>query len=106
MRPHFNKKRSFGGRRHRPASAGTSVLAAIRASSRVAPTPVAPEEIFAPNHEFSAFPISETLKSNIRGKGFTSPTPIQDQAIPAILDGRDVIGIANTGTGKTAAFLI
>ena len=50
--------------------------------------------------------VSNRLKENIRTHGYVSPTPIQAQAIPPILQGRDVIGIANTGTGKTAAFLI
>lgn len=57
-------------------------------------------------HKFEDFQIAEQLKDNIVRKGYTLPTPIQDQAIPRILAGRDVIGIANTGTGKTAAFLI
>ena len=38
--------------------------------------------------------------------GFTTPTPVQEQAIPIILDGNDIIGTAETGTGKTAAFLL
>jgi superfamily II DNA/RNA helicase len=50
--------------------------------------------------------MEESLKNNIIQKGYTTPTPIQDRAIPEILNGRDVVGIANTGTGKTAAFLI
>jgi superfamily II DNA/RNA helicase len=57
-------------------------------------------------HVFNDFAICNELKVNIGNKGFATPTPIQDQAIPYILEGRDVIGIANTGTGKTAAFLI
>lgn len=57
-------------------------------------------------HNFSDFPIDGRLKQNIISRGYTVPTPIQDQAIPYILEGRDVVGIANTGTGKTAAFLI
>jgi len=57
-------------------------------------------------NKFEDFQISEKLKANIFQKGYTTPTPIQDQAILPILDGRDVIGSANTGTGKTAAFLI
>lgn len=57
-------------------------------------------------HQFTDFAVSDTLKNNIASKGYTSPTPIQDQIIPHILAGRDVVGIANTGTGKTAAFLI
>ena len=58
------------------------------------------------SHTFSDFRISDTLKENISRKGYKTPTPIQDQAINPILEGRDLIGIANTGTGKTAAFLI
>lgn len=57
-------------------------------------------------HTFESFPIHETLKKTIARKGYTTPTPIQDKAIPEILEGKDVVGIANTGTGKTAAFLI
>ena len=57
-------------------------------------------------HKFSDFQIDARLLNNISQKGFENPTPIQDQSIPPALEGRDVIGIANTGTGKTAAFLI
>ena len=55
---------------------------------------------------FSDFEIVQQLKENIRAKNYLSPTPIQDQSINHILNDRDIIGIANTGTGKTAAFLI
>lgn len=55
---------------------------------------------------FKDLPISDTLKTNILKKGYDALTPIQNQAIPAILEGKDIIGIANTGTGKTAAFLV
>ena len=58
------------------------------------------------SHKFSDFAIFENLKQNIVERGYEIPTPIQDQVIPHILEGRDVVGIANTGTGKTAAFLI
>lgn len=57
-------------------------------------------------HQFSDFLISEQLKRNIAEKGYSELTPIQDQVIPLALQGRDVVGIANTGTGKTGAFLI
>ncbi|HCB35174.1 MAG: hypothetical protein A2W52_04405 [Candidatus Taylorbacteria bacterium RIFCSPHIGHO2_02_49_25] len=63
-------------------------------------------EHFSPEHEFADFKIEARLKQNITGKGYKIPTPIQDRAIPQVLHGRDVVGIANTGTGKTAAFLI
>jgi ATP-dependent RNA helicase RhlE len=55
---------------------------------------------------FTDFPINEKLMRNIKEHGYVTPTPIQEQTIPHLLLGKDVIGIANTGTGKTAAFLI
>lgn len=61
---------------------------------------------YATQNTFLDFQVVDVLKQNIVAKGYKIPTPIQDQAIPLILGGRDVIGIANTGTGKTAAFLI
>ena len=64
------------------------------------------EEIYQPKHQFDNFAIDSQLKQNILTKDYTTPTPIQDQVIPLVLEGKDVIGIANTGTGKTAAFLI
>jgi superfamily II DNA/RNA helicase len=57
-------------------------------------------------HSFADFQVSDLLKRNITHRGYITPTPIQDKAIPSIIEGRDLIGIANTGTGKTAAFLI
>jgi superfamily II DNA/RNA helicase len=61
---------------------------------------------YSPKNTFSDFNFGEQLQKNITSKGYGSPTPIQDQAIPALLSGRDVIGTANTGSGKTAAFLL
>lgn len=57
-------------------------------------------------HTFADFALEPILMANVVTKGFTIPTPVQDKAIPAIMEGRDIIGTANTGTGKTAAFLI
>ena len=61
---------------------------------------------YKPENKFIDFDIDNRLKTSIVRKGYSEPTPIQDKIIPLILKGRDVVGIANTGTGKTAAFLI
>ncbi len=63
-------------------------------------------EVRQTNATFSNYQIVDKLKRNIADKGYVTPTPIQEDSIPYILSNRDVIGIANTGTGKTAAFLI
>ncbi len=60
----------------------------------------------APGKPFAEMPLSEKLQLILAKKGYTSPTPIQQQSIEALLDGRDLMGIAQTGTGKTAAFLL
>ena len=63
-------------------------------------------EKYEPTHKFTDFALEPFFHVNIAKMGLTDPTPIQDKAIPAGLDGRDIVGIANTGTGKTAAFVI
>ncbi|MDP2910141.1 MAG: DEAD/DEAH box helicase [bacterium] len=61
---------------------------------------------FVPENTFQDLMVIQTLKNNIAKKGYSTLTPIQDKAIPVLLKGSDVVGIANTGTGKTGAFLI
>jgi ATP-dependent RNA helicase RhlE len=55
---------------------------------------------------FSELPLSARLQDLLRKKGYTHPTPIQVETIKPLLEGRDIMGIAQTGTGKTAAFLL
>src|SRR5947209_12996371 len=55
---------------------------------------------------FSQRGLSEKVLSAVTAAGYTTPTPIQSQAIPHVLKRRDVLGIAQTGTGKTAAFVL
>lgn len=70
------------------------------------PAPVVQEAPYEPKHTFATFGLDERLARNIASMDITVPTPIQDQIIPQVLAGRDVIGLAETGTGKTAAFLV
>jgi ATP-dependent RNA helicase RhlE len=55
---------------------------------------------------FDHFALHQRVAAGVRAAGYTIPTPIQQQAIPAVMAGRDVLGIAMTGTGKTAAFAL
>jgi len=61
---------------------------------------------FVPVHNFSDFGFVNELQANIAKKGLEHPTAIQDGAIKPVIEGRDLIGLANTGTGKTAAFVL
>lgn len=63
-------------------------------------------EQYEAQHQFVDFAFNDLLKANLTAKGYQTPSPIQDQTIPAALVGNDIIGIANTGTGKTAAFAL
>ncbi len=95
FRPRHNKpKRNGGGAYINPAK---FVNAAILKKDEV---------VYESKHQFVDFPFSDALQANIAHKKYITPSAIQDQSIPAVLDGRDVIGLANTGTGKTAAFLL
>lgn len=61
---------------------------------------------YQPKHRFADFQVDPIIHRNLETKGFVTPSPIQDQTIPLALEGCDMIGIANTGTGKTAAFAV
>lgn len=64
------------------------------------------EEPYAPMHTFADFQLVDTLQRNLTAKNYINPSPIQDQAIPVALTGKDIVGLASTGTGKTAAFAL
>lgn len=88
------------GRQRRSQLEGANINIFIKKANQAIP-----EENIT-NTRFEDFNISEILKQNILKHGYTQPTQVQSQAIKPILEGRDVIGLASTGTGKTAAFLI
>ncbi|KKR78880.1 MAG: ATP-dependent RNA helicase RhlE, partial [Candidatus Nomurabacteria bacterium GW2011_GWA2_40_9] len=92
-RPSASKKSRFGGER-------------IDYSRFVKKAVHTEEKPYISKNTFADFPFNEKLQKNIAKKGYANPRPIQDQSIHSILDGRDVFGLANTGTGKTAAFLL
>ncbi|MFC1748802.1 DEAD/DEAH box helicase [Pseudomonadota bacterium] len=105
------RQRSFGGRRNpsrfRKTKKNSAKEKGIDVSKLVNKTfePEKAEEYRAQN-TFEDFKLDPRLKKSVERKGYKAPTPIQDQTIPHLLQGKDVVGIANTGTGKTAAFLL
>lgn len=119
--PYKSSTRSFGGRRANTRNSGYSSFHGggncNRNNSRKGPKkdyidparfikvakPIE-REAYQAQHTFADFNLTPLLSSNIAAKGFVHPSAIQDQSIPHILNGRDIIGIADTGTGKTAAF--
>ncbi len=98
-RPHFSRPRFSTHGRQRQSSFNPTQLI-----NR--PSVAGPVIEYKNQYTFNDFNLVPQLKSAILQKNYTIPTPIQDQAIPALLQGRDVVGQAATGTGKTAAFLI
>lgn len=103
-RPHGGPRPQGGFRRpSRPAHRGQDIH--YSKFIRKAET-IAPEAPYESKHTFSDFEIDTRLKTNIEKKGYVTPTPIQDQSVPVTLGGRDIVGLAETGTGKTGAFLI
>ena len=99
-------RRSGGGSRRRGRGQASFDPSKVVAQAKFQETKTSEPEVYTAKHQFEDFAIKQELKNNIANRGYKTPTPIQDQIIPHILEGRDAVGIANTGTGKTAAFLI
>ncbi len=74
--------------------------------SKAPDQPIAAPVAYEPKNTFASMGLCPEVLQNIERHGYTNPTAIQDLVIPALMLGQDIIGLANTGTGKTAAFLI
>lgn len=94
----YQQKRFFRARKQPRSFDPSYLIQQARGQSRL--------EVVAIKNDFAAFPVAGQIKINVKNKGYLIPTPIQDKVIPLIINGQDVVGVANTGTGKTAAFLI
>ncbi len=116
----FNRNRRPGGRSGGGSRSGgghSSTGRGSRGGARKQPTfdpsqfinknPVEIAEVaYVPKHKFSEFGFHKDIADTVAKLGIENPSPIQDQSIPLIMEGKDLIGIAETGTGKTAAFLL
>lgn len=98
--------RSSNNNRGRSKGSKGEHIDASRFISRAESVTGVKEEVVKIDHKFADFAFDAKLKEAIEKKGYVTPTPIQDKTIPFILNGKDVVGLANTGSGKTAAFLL
>lgn len=101
---HQNGRRPFIKKRHMPVHPQQELVNAILNSQLQTPSKQPAVEEY--RMKFTDMKLIDELKNSITKKGYEYATPIQSQTIPLVIQGKDVIGIANTGTGKTAAFLI
>lgn len=101
-RYHSGAKRPLHKRNHR-ANSKSTIHPGMFVNRAVAP---AKEVSYEPQHAFADFGLNTKTTAVLAHLGFSQPTPVQDQCIPLALEGKDVIGLANTGTGKTAAFTL
>lgn len=91
----------YSRRQSRPAAKKTlNTSQFIKAANQVT------ESVYQPKYEFADFAMHPLLKSNVTTKGYIKPSEIQDKTIQLGLEGKSIIGISNTGTGKTAAFAL
>lgn len=97
----YNVSRAYTNRR--PKRSGTYIDPSKFVNKA---TQAAEEVVYEPAHSFMDFAFSDAIKRNIVAAGYETPSAVQDQSIPLTLEGKDVIGLANTGTGKTAAFVL
>ncbi|MCC7365864.1 MAG: DEAD/DEAH box helicase [Dehalococcoidia bacterium] len=101
------RRRNRGGRRRRgtgAAAAGATAPTATHAAAPTARTLNVPEARAEISEAFRALGVDATGLDAIAALGFDDPTPIQAAALPLLLEGQDVVGLAQTGTGKTLAF--
>jgi len=103
----YGGRKRFGGHIGGGAKRGRFHAKTISHDKFINKNPTAQiEAVYTPAHAFSDFGFHPTIVSNLAKKGYKNPTRIQDESIPHILAGRDVVGLANTGSGKTASFVL
>ena len=95
-------KRRSGGARNRKKQKESTLDTSLLVKKAVPQKDIS----YTPERQVQDLPIDKALIANLLKKGFTHPTEIQDKCIDHLLEGRDLLGIAKTGTGKTAAFLV
>lgn len=104
--PSAKRRKLSHGEASKDASPAPSDVSSNSSSSPEPLQPVQQQDKSAPKKTFRDLGIIEQLCEACDALGYKAPTPIQAEAIPLALQGRDVIGLAETGSGKTAAFAL
>lgn len=103
------KKRRTGEQKHQSrqnASSKKKNTQTIDPSHFIKKTATSGGMRYSPSRQINELPVHGRIITNLEKKGYTIPTEIQDKTLEPILEGKDIIGLAQTGTGKTGAFLI
>lgn len=104
QRRNYRNNNNFNTNRRRRAAKSQTTY--INPARFISPAKPVKEEIFIPENSFQDFDLVSLIKDNLLSMGYQTPSPIQDKTIPLGIKGSDIVGIANTGTGKTAAFAV
>lgn len=102
----FKKRGNFNPRRRGGRNNGGKPQAKTDINQYISEGRVVESKKYEPQHSFEDFMLDQELMSRITQKGYKAPSEIQDKSINPILEGKNIVGVAGTGTGKTAAFLI
>lgn len=102
-----NKRSHKGNRRRRSYSKKKSnAIDVSQFVNKIDESQVEEVRAYEPTHRYTDFAFESRVRQAVANKGFETPTEIQDKTIPLILEGKDIVGLSATGTGKTAAFLL
>lgn len=102
----FSRNRSSSSFTQRGSSRFKKAASGIDPNLLIKKAVITTKVVFTPSQTFDQLPIHDKLKANLVKKGFFNPTKIQEDTLEHLIAGRDLLGVANTGTGKTGAFLI
>jgi ATP-dependent RNA helicase RhlE len=102
----FSGNTNRSGKRPSDRSRSRKSQSTISSDLLIRKAEIVGQNAYTPSRSFEQWPVDNRVKQNLTLKGYQYPTQIQEETIEPLISGRDLLGIANTGTGKTGAFLI
>lgn len=102
----FSNKKSFNHKLSKPPAGSNNALSTINPKAFVKKATATELNKYVATRKINSLPVHQSIIKNLLSKGYESPTEIQDKTLEAILEGENLVGLAQTGTGKTGAFLV